>query len=119
MVGQTQTDDLSVPDDSYVLRRIPPGHYVFDPTIERTKPQSGNFDDDREGNPCSVVLSVVLKEQNRNDLEVLEGHSGFLLARVPVHVILGCGLGVERAPRDDEAAHGHIVGRKTKSKKTN
>jgi hypothetical protein len=113
MADQQPNDDPSVPDDSYVLRRIPPGYHVFDAAIDRHRPNSGNFKDD----DCSVVLSVALREQNRDDLEALTEYPDFLLVKILVGAIRECGLGVVRAPIDSEPAHGHITGKKSGKKK--
>lgn len=114
-------DDESIPDDSLLLRRIlsnPNIHIVWDENLMCWRPSSAAFDNDRNGNPMSLVLSVELVRLNRSLASALKGHEdGFSLAAVtagfsrslnPIQKIV-------RDPTPDEPAHGLLVGKKTQS----
>lgn len=101
--------DVSVPDNTYVLRRIPPGRVEFDSAIGRIRPQSDNFKKNKKG-PPSVFLGHLLKEQGREDLSVLDDqHAEYGLAKVSVQFLRDLGFDVVPVPINDELAHGHII----------
>jgi len=116
MAENPKADDPSIPDDSYVLRRIPPSEVTADcDSGWKPRPKSSNFADNREKGPVSIVLSCLLRKAERNDQDVLSGHPGFFLVRIPVRIIRALGLDVVASPTSAEPAHGLIVGTKTTS----
>ena len=115
MPSEQDTRDFP-PDDSYVLRRIPPDRFVFDHRIGRVRPQSDTFDDD-DDSPCSIVIGEILRQQGRGEMEVLAGHEGYLLVRVKVSEVRRQNLSIEPFPTPEEPAHGYLVGTKTGGRK--
>ena len=114
-------DDASIPDDSLLLRRIlsnPNIHIVWDDNLRCWRPSSAAFDNDRNGNTMSVVLSVELVRLNRPLESSLKGHEdGFSLAAVTAGFSrnLNQVQKIVRDPTPDEPAHGLLVGKKTQS----
>ena len=102
-------DDESIPNDSYVLRRIPPGRVVFDHAMGRIRPQSDTFKENKRG-PASVLLGHLLAIQGLDDISVIdEEHAMYGLVKVPVRFLRDLGFGVVPEPRKDDPANGHII----------
>ena len=106
--GQVENDP-SIPDDSYVLRRIPDDEKNISRTVP-VRPSSINFREKLKTEPVSVVLGCELERTNRAEIEALAGLTGFFLVRVQVMNVRALALGVVRDPTPEEPAHGLITG---------
>jgi hypothetical protein len=109
------SDDPTIPDESFVYRRIFPGEHEFDSAVGRVRPNSNNFADHPENGPVSVDLGCEMEERGEEGTAALRGHEGYLLVKISVRAIRELGLGVARTPDDDNPCHGEIRGRKTQS----
>lgn len=105
-------DDLSIPADAVLWRRVPVQHFVqeADGTI---RPSSAAFDDDPDGDPMSTVLA----RPDRDPFPVLLGNDAWALAGVSVALVRELGWGVERRPTLEEPDHVVVIGNKTHSKR--
>jgi len=118
-------DDESIPDDSLLLRRIlsdPNIHIVWDDNLGCWRPSSAAFDNDRNGNPMSVVLSVELVRLNRSMESALRGHKdGYSLASVTAGFTRNLSQiqKIVKDPTPEEPAHGLVAGKKTQSVRRN
>jgi hypothetical protein len=115
MEQDTYKDDLTVTNDEWLWRRIPPWHVYFDENLGRSRPSKAAFEDDADGRPMSVVLATVVINANRTPNDVLRGHEGFALAQITAGLARSKQQGVQRDPRPDEPAHALVFGRKSDS----
>jgi hypothetical protein len=111
MAFDEYADDATIPDEAELWRRIPPWWFHHDAALDRPRPAKAAFDDDRDGNPMSVVIAA----ESRGPQTVLAGHVGFALVSFTAALARQCNLRVVRAPTTDEPAHALVVGRKTDS----
>ncbi len=103
-------DDSSVADESSLWRRIPPIHFVDDENTGKKRPSSAAFDNDKDGDPMSVVIAA----ESRGKESVLKGHEGFALAAITAGLARSCGQILVRKPLAEEPAHALVVGDKPK-----
>lgn len=108
MEGTAFSDDVSIPDETELWRRIPPWHVHHDVRLGRLRPASAAFDDDVD-DPMSVVIATGAAGPGA----VLAGHEGFALAAITAGLARACGLGVMRDPLPDNPAHAVVFGHKT------
>ncbi len=109
------TDDPTILNDADLWRRIPPYHFVSDPTAGGIRISSAAFEDHPNGTPMSVFLADVVAEIERGPQDALAGHESFGLAAFTAGLARSCEQGVAREPLADEPAHAVVFGRKTKS----
>ncbi len=117
MCTPASNDDPTIPDDSFVYRRILPGEHGFDNAVGRVRPNSNNFDDHPQNDPVSVDLGCEMEGRGEAETAALRGHEGYHLAKIPVRVVRELGLGVVRSPDDGNPCHGEIIGHKSKATK--
>ncbi|HWZ98331.1 MAG TPA: hypothetical protein VN025_11275 [Candidatus Dormibacteraeota bacterium] len=110
-------DDLSIEAEESLLRRIPPDHIIFDDNEKRWRPSSAAFEDDRDGDPMSVVLLKILNRDKREPSSVLKGHEDYALASITAGLARQYVQTVHPQPLDEEPAHAVVCGEKTKGKK--
>lgn len=105
-------DDLTIPGDAVLWRRVPDLHFVgqADGTI---RPSSAAFDDDPDGDPMSTVLA----RPGRDPFPVLLGNDRWALAGVAVALVRELGWAVERRPTPEEPDHVVVIGNKTHGKR--
>lgn len=106
------TDDPSILDEERLLRRIHPNWIVpdaSDPTIKRVS--SAAFDNLE----MSVELASVRDARGETLMATLDGYNGFGLVFITASTARAKDQAVCRAPLPDNAAHGLVVGKKTKS----
>lgn len=119
MSGADHKDDKSVADETLLLRRVPSKpnlNVVWDGNLGCWRPSSASFENDADGSPMSVQLSDTLKKLGLPLEQALAGHEeGFSLAAFRAVVARENGQAIVRDPKDDEPAHGLVVGKKTKS----
>lgn len=111
------TDDTSIVDGEWLLRRIPPYHFVFDDNLGRVRPSTAAFDNDQDGSPMSVALESGVIADGRLPADVLRGHPGFALARITAGLARSKQQGIVRDPLENESAHALVFGKKTGSTK--
>jgi hypothetical protein len=104
-------DDLTIPDEADLWRRIPTWHIVRDENSGQIRPSSAAFDNDPDGAPMSVVLAA----EAENPQTALAGLTGFALASFKARTARDCNQGIVRDPLPNEPAHALVFGTKTKS----
>ncbi len=114
MADARYADDLTIPNEAELWRRISPRHFVNDENLGRVRPSSAAFDNHRNGSPMSVYLAAMLAETGRSPDTVLAGHGGYALASITAGLVRECQQGVAREPLENEPAHAVVFGRKTR-----
>jgi hypothetical protein len=117
MCALSGQDDSTIPDDSFVFRRMRPDDHKYDPSIGRVRPTSNSFDDHPQRGPVSVDLGCETEGRGEPEAAALRGHQGYHLVKIRVGDIRELGLGVVRKPGGDNPCHGLITGRKSGSAK--
>lgn len=116
-------DDLSIADETRLLRRIPVRpdvNIVWDGNNNRWRPSSASFDNHPDGSPMSVVLGDALSDMGRSYESAMGRHGDdFALVAFTAGVARENAQGVAREPVEDEPAHGVVFGNKTKRVKRN
>ena len=107
------SDDLTVPNEAQLLRRIPPWHFIKDENGQ-IRPSSAAFDNHPNGSPMSVILADILAQTGRDPEAALVGHEEFALALITAGLARECGQGIAREPLPDEPAHAVVFGEKPK-----
>ena len=110
--AQRYPDDPSISDDTELLRRIHPNHVVYDENLQRFRPTSQAFRDDRDGDPMSVYLSSVLGNEGRPPSTLLAAYDRYALASVTAHLARSLSQTVHPEPEPDESAHAVVCGEK-------
>jgi len=108
------SDDLTIPNEAQLLRRIPPRHFVKDENSGQIRPSSAAFDNHPNGSPMSVILADILAQTGRDPASALVGHEEFALASITAGLARECGQGIAREPLPDEPAHAVVFGEKPK-----
>ena len=109
-------DDASVPDQTDLLRRIPPWHVVSDDNVGGWRPSSAAFEDDDDGDPMSVYLSTVILRESRQPESVLAGHEGYSLAAITAGLARANNQTVHPDPLPEESSHAVVCGEKRRPK---
>ena len=110
MADTEPPDDLTVPNDAVLWRRIPPRHLVDDQNQGGVRPSSAAFEDSPDGSPMSAALASGCGGAQ----DVLTGHEGFGLVAFSAGFIREQGLRIVRDPQPEEPWHVLIVGNKTR-----
>lgn len=110
-------DDPSIEDDTGLLRRVPPWHFIMDQNLSRTRPSSAAFEDDDDNDPMSVCLATVLAAEDRNPESVLAGHNGYASASITAGLARAHDQTVHPDPLPEESAHAVVCGDKKTSVK--
>jgi hypothetical protein len=110
-------NDPSIENETELLRRIPPWHFILDQNLGRFRPSSAAFEDDDANDPMSVCLRTVLTAENREVATVLAGHSGYALASITAGLARGHNQTVYPDPLPEETAHAVVCGMKKSSVK--
>lgn len=105
-------DDLSIPGEAVLWRRVPPYHFVADAS-GAIRPSSAAFEDDPDGDPMSTVLAT----PERDPFPVLLGNDSWALAAIPVALIRALGWVVSRQPTQDESDHVVVIGNKSHARR--
>lgn len=111
--GDEFDDDVSIPSEIRVLRRIPRGRTAprGDGSI---RPSSDCFTNDPHD---GSGMSVDIWDGTTDPMESLKGHDGFGLVSLSVAEIRKLGLGICREPLPGNPRHAVIQGKKTDSRK--
>lgn len=110
-VAQHVPNDPSIGDAEVLLRRVPPD-WIVPGDAGRMRIASAAFKDPE----LSIFFKSLLVKQGRQVGEVLSGHPDSSLCSIVAQLVRSLGQGVvyDTAPPHD-AAHGLVVGKKTKS----
>jgi hypothetical protein len=103
-------DDPSIPGEAIVWRRINRVHLV---TVER-RLSSAAFSDSSDGTPMSATLATATSDP----AAYAARWNAFGVVGISVQRLRELGLGVTRAPTDEDPDHVSIHGEKKKSVKT-
>jgi hypothetical protein len=114
MADAGYADDITIPNEAELWRRVSPRHFVNDENLGIVRPSSAAFDDHPNGSPMSVYLAEVLIQMGRGPDTVLVGHNNFALAAITAGLARECGQGVARDPLPEEPPHALVFGQKTK-----
>jgi len=76
------SDDLTVPNEAQLLRRIPPWYFIKDENSGQIRPSSAAFGNHPNGSPMSVILADLLAQAGRDPEAALVGHEEFALASI-------------------------------------
>ena len=101
--------ETPVPDELELFHRIPPNMIIWDLNEHRYRPTTGLF---RKKERVSIYLADKLVEESRQPVSVLATYPGHSLAASIARTVREECQEVVRSPRDDEPAHGDIVGKK-------
>ncbi len=113
--GTGYSDDLSIPDDAVLWRRVTPEQCVKDTSSGEYRPSSAAFKDHPDGSPMSVLLADEVEASGRSAESVLAAYKGYGLVAFTAGLVRELGLGIVRSPLDYEPAHAEVFGRKTRS----
>jgi hypothetical protein len=104
-----------ISDDDVLYRRVPTQSATLDRATGEVRPTSDCFRDSTHPvpSPTSCILASALGERSPDTL--VPGPGGDRLVAITVLTVRNLGLDVELAPTDDEPAHVHLVGEKTRS----
>ena len=105
-------DDLSIQDETELMRRIPPWHFVRDDNLGTIRPSSAAFEDDDDNDPMSVYLATVLAAEQRDTNTVLAGHGGYALASITAGIARSKNQTVHPDPLPEETSHAVVCGDK-------
>jgi hypothetical protein len=110
-------DDPSIQNESELLRRIPPRHFVRDDNLGTVRPSSAAFEDDDDNDPMSVYLATVLAAEHREASSVLAGHAGYALASITAGQAREKDQTVHPEPLPEEVSHAVVCGDKRSGNK--
>lgn len=108
--GDDLIDDVSIPDETRILRRIAPTQVKTAGDIVR--PQSNAFSNSPDGSGTSIDIW----EGDRQPEDTLAGHDHYGLVWLTVADVRAVGLGVIRDETNGNPHHALIQGKKTKGK---
>ena len=108
-------DDPGIPNESALWRRIPPQWVIPDENLGRSRPSSAAFQNSSTDGHMSVSLADIVKQTERNEMDVLAMFPDFSLAGFSAEFARSCKQGVIRDPLPDEPAHAGVTGKKTGS----
>ena len=114
MADQSYADDPTIADDAALWRRIHPEWAVPDENRGGLRVSSAAFANSRDGSPTSILIAETVASSGRGPEDVLQAFDRYGLASLRAGQARGCGQRVARDPLPDEAAHGLIVGDKTR-----
>src|SRR4051812_28049660 len=105
MAEELPRDDLTIPPDAILWRRVPERHWLWAEEEGRWRPKSWAFADDEDG-----PMSVILAEEGRDPRTALAGLRNFALVKLTAEHIRACGHIIVRDRTDDEPAHCLVIG---------
>ena len=105
-------DDLTIPDEALLWRRIPPIWWIKDPGTGQYRLTSEAFDDARDKTPLSVAIAAEVVGGTET---FLKGYAGNGIAEFTAgYARHTCGFAVARDPVEGEPWHAHVIGTKKK-----
>ncbi len=103
-------DDASIDNATCLFRRVPPQQVTRDRNRGTLRPMSGHFLDTE----MSVVLGDQLEAAGRSPESAVGRHTDDFLVCGTAQCVRDEEQGVVHTEKDDEAAHGDVVGNKPK-----
>jgi hypothetical protein len=100
-----------ISDDDTLLRRVHPSQVVNDKNLGRDRPSSGVFTDPE----MSTDSDALLTKHGLDSSFCLKGYSGYSLTRIDVKFARTNGMTVTNTPKEDNAAHTDVIGKKTEA----
>ena len=110
-------DDSTIGDDVALWRRVNPDWWILDENEGRYRLSSQAFQNYPKHEAFSVSVSCDAEEEGAAPRDIVANHRGFGVAAFSAGFAREKGQGVIRVPKEGEIAHGHVVGRKSKSVK--
>ena len=111
-MAEFDTDDLTVPDDEPLWRRIPKENLVKDQNSAGVRISSAAFSNDADGEVMSVMLASIMETTGGTE-KALAGHETFGLAVITAKDARALKQIIVRDPLDDEPGHAVVVGTKS------
>jgi len=111
-------DDLTIEDDTELLRRIPPIHFHQE-SDGYLRPSSAAFENHPSGGSMSIIITNALEKLDTQLKRMLIGHDDYGVVSFTAGLARKFGQKIVRDPVDGEPAHGLVVGKKTGSVKRN
>ena len=108
-------NDQSVGDEIVLLRRIPPMHFYYDHRLQRCRPSSAAFEDDRDGDPMSVYRNDVIASEGGDVERVMVGHESFAMVGLDAGQFRSRQQTIFPDPLPEESSHTKVCGPKTAS----
>jgi hypothetical protein len=105
-------DDPTIDSETLLYRRVPPQWIVPDGTRNCRRLATAAFD----GDEMSVDVGDALEALGEPPESVVRDHPGFFLVAFPVRAAREAQQAVCRDPVPDDAAHGLVVGKKTRGR---
>jgi len=104
-----KADDLSIPQDAGLLRRIHPDQVIRDRNTGELRPSSAAFKDPN----LSVDVETLLQAAGLDWHFSVKDYSGYSLVRFVARSARDRGLAVVSAPLPNNPAHAEVVGKKS------
>lgn len=102
-------DDLTIPDEADLWRRLNPSWYPVDPKTGVRRLTTQAF----QNYPGTMAMSVILASEVSGSAEVLRRYSGYGLGSFKAGLARQAQQRIIRAPTAEEPGHVHVVGRKS------
>jgi hypothetical protein len=112
MADGAPPDDLAIPDEERLYRRLHFGQVSWNSDGSVKKVGKNAFQDSLDGSPCSIAIGGLLTSNGLEPNDLLAGHEAFGLAVFTAGDARECGFGVVSTPRNNEPAHGDLTGDK-------
>jgi len=115
MQSSIQNEDIDLPDDTELWRRIPSDNYKFDDNLGRLRPKSNAFTDSKNKSPMSVTVVKLYLGGGKTKEEYIAKFmkNDWGLASITVGLIKELNLEIEFDPNDDDPGHALVKGKKT------
>lgn len=115
MPDETSHDDLAMPREGQLWRRIPCTQTIYDSELQRKRPSTAAFDDWKDELGATDPISAFIAVKCQTPTVALAGHEGFGLVMLTEAIVKECRL--EIVERDHPGPPGHVllVGNKPKS----
>lgn len=109
-----KADDLSIPQDAGLLRRIHPDQVIRDRNTGELRPSSAAFKDPN----LSVDVETLLQAAGLDWHFSVKDYSGYSLVRFVARSARDRGLAVVSAPLPNNPAHAEVVGKRALGRQT-
>lgn len=111
MPPQPPTDDVGIPDDAELWRRIGPKWWIFDENSGLWRPSSAAFQNMTDTEAVSMTLASEVNDPST----FLAGHEGYGLVSLTAGAVRECHQIIVRAPENGTPGHVHVIGKKNKA----
>lgn len=107
-------DDQSIADNVPLWRRVVPKFRIYDENRGCFRLSSQAFQNYPGTNAFSVWISSDAEELGEGPEDLVADHPGYGVASFNAGLARELNQGVVRDPQEEEPAHGHVVGHKTR-----